>query len=466
MKQVTLLLVICLSLFTLISSNAAYGADAAGVSMADLMQEIQSLKMRVAELEGEVAEQKKVVEDFNLVSDKQRNDVKKTMAKKERGYTFNIPGVPASLRVGANMTGIVQGAPNAKLIDEDVSGVVGGSYQSNVTITSEFYNIDAVAFANMRVAQGVGVMDQMTLYSNVDNNAWLDDHFTLSEMWYEQRLFEGKTKITVGKLDPTDYLDKNKYADSDSTQFLGMIFNNSPCIDFPANAGAVRLMVAPFDWLHVNYVALAGNANLSGLQKNLFHGTEITFSPEIFGRKGNYRFMAWYNNNDYTRWDEPSKTKEYSYGFSFSADQEITDHVGAFAKVGWKDPEVFNPSIYARAYPRSETDVLPAPNTFTLEAMWSAGCQIDGDLWGREHDFLGVAFGQVMPSMDMKGYNQGSQDAREAKNETHFEAYYNWHVNKAFAVSPGVQLIWDGYGGDSGAKDVMAVFSLRTHVDF
>ncbi len=464
MKKAFIFFVVCFTLFALGISNSSFADGAAAVSMVDLMQEINSLKMRVADLEGQVSEQKKSVKNFNLGNDHQKTDVKKTHAKKGRGYTFNIPGVPASFKVGANMTGIVQGAPNAKLIDQDVSGVVGGSYQSNVTLTSEFYNIDGRAFANLRVGQGRGVMDQMTLYSNVDNNAWLDDQFSLSEMWYEQDLFDGKAKITVGKLDPTDYLDKNDYADSDSTQFLGVMFNNSPCIDFPANAGAVRVLLSPLEWMDINYVALAGNSNLTDLQKNLFHSGEVHFKPEINGRKGNYRFLGWFNNDDYTRWDDPSKTKVYSYGVSFSADQQITDNFGVFAKVGWKDPEAYNPD-YDVANSLNPFPV-PGATTFTVESMWSTGFQLQGNLWGREHDFAGLAIGQVLPSMDMKGANQGSQDARDAKNETHFEAYYNWHVNKAFAVTPGVQLIWDGYGGDSGGKDVMAVFSLRTHVDF
>jgi len=55
---------------------------------------------------------------------------------------------------------------------------------------------------------------------------------------------------------------------------------------------------------------------------------------------------------------------------------------------------------------------------------------------------------------------------RDAKNETHFEVYYNFRVNKYLALSPSAQIILDPYGDDAGSEDLVAVYTLKSHVDF
>ena len=97
----------------------------------------------------------------------------------------------------------------------------------------------------------------------------------------------------------------------------------------------------------------------------------------------------------------------------------------------------------------------------TIEWMWSAGGQAKGTLWGRDQDVLGVAVGQVIPSRDMT-----DSTTRKAKEEGHFEAYYNFYVNRYLALTPGIQFIWNPYGGDSESDAMIAVYSLRSHVDF
>ena len=99
--------------------------------------------------------------------------------------------------------------------------------------------------------------------------------------------------------------------------------------------------------------------------------------------------------------------------------------------------------------------------------MWSTGVQVKGAPWGRKKDFCGFAVGQVLPSDDMKkSLANTSLNQRDAKSESHFETYYNFHANKYLAITPGVQLIWDPYGADSGDKDMISVYTVRAHVDF
>ncbi|MBD3427272.1 MAG: hypothetical protein GF409_08655 [Candidatus Omnitrophica bacterium] len=471
-------LFLLITIFLITSLSPAFAGEE--LTLESLQKKLASLEKKVEQQQKEIQTYKELLDQQIRLNEKQRQEIQKTfqeatglssekvgkiLARKKPGPLTAHPYMPGNFKIGANFTGIVQGSPDARLIGEDRKSVMGASYQANVTIANKFEGVDGIAVANLRVSQGSGIEDQLSIYSNVDNNNWGNDVFTLSEIFYEQNLFNKNLVVDIGKLDPTVYFALNEYANSDTTQFLARMFNNSPVIEFPDHSGGVRIAVFPYKWLEISYMAMAGTADMRDLESRMFHIGQVIFKPSISGRKGNYRFLMWQNNNPHTVWKDLTRTREDSYGFSISCDQEINDDVGIFGKFGWQDPSVYNPD--QRAYPFSDSDPNPHKNNYTLEYMWSTGLQVKGHPWGRAHDFFGVAIGQVIPSQDMKSALSGMPDnRREAKSETHFEIYYNFFANKYLAISPGVQLIWDPYGGDAGGEGMVSVYTLRTHFDF
>jgi carbohydrate-selective porin OprB len=167
---------------------------------------------------------------------------------------------------------------------------------------------------------------------------------------------------------------------------------------------------------------------------------------------GNYRFYAWHNNADHTKWLDPAKTKESSYGFGLSFDQRINDFVTIFSRYGWQDPKAYNPEITAAD-----------GSHYSLEQSWSAGFQVEGKPWGRENDVFAFAVGQVMPSDDYKKSNSSLL----AKTEGHLEAYYRIYVNKYLSVSPDIQYIWNPFGKDI-PDNTSGIFvgGMRAQLDF
>ncbi|MFH1395118.1 MAG: carbohydrate porin [Candidatus Omnitrophota bacterium] len=450
-------------------------------TMKELMAEIKSLKNRVVELESKLNEQGKsltkikkgsYIDDLSDKHQQPHGGVDTLIDEKEEKRSVSEalsiePAMPGDFKIGADITAIIQSSPDTHLLGGRDVGKTAGSYQANVTIANEFRQVNGMALANLRIDQGNGVEPYLTVYSNVDNNVWEDDEFSLSEMFYEQRLLDNKIVIDFGKLDPTVFFDLNKYAGSDTTQFLARIFNNSPVIEFPDNAGGITASIYPEKWLQLGYLVISGDPALSRLGSELFHLAHIGFRPKVYGREGTYRFETWLNTNPHTRWDDVKKDNEYAYGFSLSFDQEVTDEIGVFTKFGWQEPKVYNPASTANVSEDAILNTSPDINNFSLEYMWSAGLQIKGGLWGRKKDVYGIALGQVMPSGDMKdALASSSGNDRKAKDETHFETYYNIYANKYLGISPGVQLIWDPYGADSGSKEMISVYTLRAHVDF
>ena len=424
-------------------------------------REVEKYKAIIRQKEKEIEFHKKQIKTHKKTSRLPHIHMpkfKKIRAREKKETQYEHIETPGLIDISVHGTGIVQGSPNTNRIYETDKRKLEGSYQADIGMASKLEPINGMFELNLRVGQGSGLNDCLTLYSNVDNNAWGDDHFTLSEFFYEQHLFNDRVIINAGKLDPTVFFDKNEYANSDTTQFLGKIFNNSPVIEFPANSGGIRIAYMPVEWLELGYLIMAGHQDWSKLGSDLFNVARVAVKTEIGGRKGNYRFLFWHNSNPHTEWDNLGEVKENGYGYSFSFDQEITDHLGIFAKFGWQDPSVFNPLI--RATPISNNDTMLQLNNFSLEYMWSTGFQLQGRLWAREHDTFGFGIGEVIPSDDMKQYG------RKARNEGHVEFYYNFFVNEHLLLTPGIQFIWNPYGGDSEADDVISVYTLRTHIDF
>ena len=129
-----------------------------------------------------------------------------------------------------------------------------------------------------------------------------------------------------------------------------------------------------------------------------------------------------------------------------SADQRITDIYGTFVRLEWQRP-----------------DLIPADGGATIEWSWSTGAQMTGKYWNREDDVLAIAIGQDFPSDDYK------DAGNPANGEGHFEAYYNFKINKYLAISPDFQLIWNPNGVKQSSEDdgdPVFVYGTRAHLAF
>jgi len=348
---------------------------------------------------------------------------------------------------------IVQGTDNTNATEEKKKGKADASFSEDITISKEFEGLNSQAFIHLEAGQGAGLTNDLSLYSNVNSDANDDEHVVVSEIWYEQGLFNDKALVTFGKLDPTVYFDTNEVANDETTQFLGDIFRSNPAIEFPDNTVAIRAAVMPFDWLELNYGVFDGDSDWDDIGDNLFNIGQVTFKTEFFGLPGNYRLLGWSNNSRHTKWLDPAEEKEDSCGFGLSFDQKVHDTVTLFARYGWQDPKVYNPDIMAAG------DL-----NYSLEHSWSAGLQVEGKPWRRDNDVIGLAVGQAIPSDD---YKKSSDPEWNAKSEGHFEAYYRIHINDHLSISPDFQYIWDPFGKDiADDTDDIFVYGLRTQVDF
>jgi len=359
-----------------------------------------------------------------------------------------IPGVPEGLQIGAGATFVIQGTnkANGSSLSEEGEDVTDASYSIDLTVEKEFEDY-GMAFIHLETGDGAGVEDELQVFSNVNRDADdSDNSVSLTEVWYEHYFQSIPATVMVGKIDGTVLVDTNEYANDECTQFLGRIFRNSPTIELPDNSAGMRLSLEPVDFMDIQVLVMDADGDWEDIVDEGFFAGQINFKPGLFDRGGNYRIIGWLSDREHTKWDDSTSVKEEMHGFGISFDQELTDDLGAFLRYGWQD-----------------SDVYLNGESFSLEHAWSTGIQLKGTSWGRDNDVVGIAVGQAMPSDKYKDAGTNL----EAKDEGHFEIYYNYKVNDHLILTPDIQLIWNPYGKDAtNGDDTITVVGMKGQVDF
>jgi len=368
------------------------------------------------------------------------------------GEGLTIEKLDLEIKPGA--TYVIQGVSdpnNAK------GAQFSGAWRAELDVKKKFWEWGE-AFVRLLAGGHKSVTNKINAFSNVDYNAH-DSRGDISAhtFWYKQYLFKKQFTLALGKLDPTDWFDLNKYADNHRTQFLGDIFNNSPLIDWPVNYSfGVHMDAAPES---AKFIQLAFDY-LDADWKNIFQRSifawELNFRPAYLSgngpvqRDGNYRLYGWLNNRPHAKLIQGGVSQadadNLNYGVGLSCDQMITDVFGLFSRLGWQRPDVANPENFA-----------------TLEWMWTMGAQMKGEYWGRKFDALGMAVGQLFPSSEYK------DAGHPAAAEGHAELYYNYKLNEYLALTPDLQFIWNPNGAaehSQGGDGTVFVYGIRAQAYF
>ena len=395
------------------------------ISNKELLKEIRIMKQtiaqqaeRIADLEVKLEKQESALEGIET----NEMSIEDFDMHVDSYLLHRIPGyeLVKGLRIGLGATSVLQNAHNANGDNVDAKeDATDAPYSFDLEFDKKLEDYGTV-FTHLETGDGVGVDNDLKVFSNVNRDSDdCDNIISLTEVWYEHYLKKTPLTLTIGKIDSTVYVDKNEYANDETTQFLGNIFRNSPTVEFPDNSVGVHFGLEPVDFMDAHLLLMEGDSDWEDIFHGNFFAAELNFKPKLFDRDGNYRILGWVNSQDHTKWNDASKTREKGFGFGLSFDQEITDIFGIFARYGWQNPE---------------QRLNGLDDDFSLEHSWSSGVQIKGGLWNREDDVLAFAVGQAIPSDD---YKKAGTDLK-AKEEGHFEAYYSFKLNDHLALGPDI----------------------------
>ncbi len=238
------------------------------------------------------------------------------------------------------------------------------------------------------------------------------DRDYLLEAWYKHTFkFDEKISLalTGGIIDSTRYIDDNAFANCETSQFMNQIFVNHKNINLPSYdiGGAIEFNISNFS---IRSVVMNSKFedDEGSLNNYNYYALQIGYALETPVGTGNYRIYGFSTSKRFDDWD--GSKKERLQGIGISADQQISSIVGVFVRAGWQD----------------DAAVIDHQNAY------SAGVNINGKLWGREKDEIGLGY----------AYLTGADDSDIDKTSA-FEGYFKLQISKYNDISFDLQYIDD-----------------------
>jgi high affinity Mn2+ porin len=291
---------------------------------------------------------------------------------------------------------------------------------------------------------------------------------------------ERRIEIRAGKFDLTDFFDTNTYGSDSNLQFMNWTVDDNGSYDVASNTrGYTDAAMLEYDdrsWSARFAEALMPKvANGTHLDADLARAGAANLELEargkhVLGRDGTVRLLSYLNRGnmgsyreaiaDYeegaTATPEITATRRQGrrrYGFGLNAEQQITEDVGVFARLGWSDG-------HNESFCYTEDDRTAQIGGLTM-----------GRWWRRESDRAGAAFvvngivasHQQYLALGGLGFLLGD-GALSYGREKIFETFYTAHLWRGFFASYDFQHV--NNPGYNQARGPVAVSALRFHTDF
>ncbi len=322
--------------------------------------------------------------------------------------------------------------------------------------------------------------------------AYLQQNIPLGHTGYENagddinqiaaKIPASRITINAGKFSISDFFDRNGYSHDPRTQFLNWSLMSNGAWDYPANTkgytwGIVIELIKPGWRLAISTVAVPKIANHPQMEYvfGKAHSETAEFDKKLNfnGRHGVISFLASYTasrapsyqdgltaltDGDTTLLNVISGNAEGTVyggkktGLCLNLEQELTNNIGIFARVGWNDGK-------------------HATWSFTeIDQSIQAGLSVKGASWKRNDDVVGIAFVTNGISSDHRDFLKSGgygfiigDGTMNYGHENILETYYNARITPFFWLTFDYQLVVNpAYNKDR--KGPVNVFGLRGHI--
>ncbi len=289
---------------------------------------------------------------------------------------------------------------------------------------------------------------------NVESGRNMDQ---ISELWFEQKLFDGRVRFKLGKIDANAefaFLDAAAGVVSSTGSISATMLGNPT---YPDPATGIVAFAYPTDWFYAGGGFFDG-ATMDGYPTGprgpaTFFSDDKSSSWYWIGElgltwkqlagvgKGRLAGGIWHHTAEFSRFD--GGVDDGATGFYLVGEQQVVARgeseelagkgLFVFARYGWADEEVSDAGNHL-----------------------GVGVSVFGTFGGRDDDEAGLYYSYVDLSDD--------RDAGYAEDEHLIELYYMVQVTPWLTVRPDVQFVLNP-GGDSTIDDAV-VGMLRFEVTF
>ncbi|MCD6548761.1 MAG: carbohydrate porin [Thermodesulfobacterium sp.] len=228
------------------------------------------------------------------------------------------------------------------------SGAIDLGLSFTPTENNEFYILGSFASGNglKDVSPFILAPNADDLEDDVKNINGHEQQDNILEAWYAHTFNFNKNtflKITAGIIDATVYIDDNRFANDEITQFMNDVFVNTPLTTPPSyDLGAVlEFEKGPFTAKFLGMTTKDGEEG----PFYQYYALQLGYTLNSKWGEGNYRIFGFITSEDFDDWS--GNDKENLQGIGVSIDQDLgfirnpfsKNSIGFFLRAGWQDDD-------------------------------------------------------------------------------------------------------------------------------
>lgn len=337
-------------------------------------------------------------------------------------------------------------------------GAYGEGSAKGYSLFSVGVGLDTEAAHLWKGGKFFALYQRKTGYGLAGSNGAMGDYFgfdgwdmpqvnQISELWYQQKLFNGKIRMKIGKQDSnSDFGFLNSGWDFMNTAFS--VNPNTPLPSFPYTPFGFMLEINPKEWLSIR-------DGIYSKENAPFHITELEFKPMIKKMPGRYMLGAWQmsDSNGYSTISGVdgngivNNNFNRNCGFYFNFEQMV-----------YKEQKENSEDMQGLVV-FGQTGMSPSDKN-DLSKYASVGLHYKGPIPKRDNDLVGIAVGcgNFASRLNNITYDLGGRTG----SETVIEMFYRFFVTKWFYLQPDVQFIMN----PSGQYANSAAIGIRSVITF
>lgn len=263
------------------------------------------------------------------------------------------------------------------------------------------------------------------------DGAYGENNFFISQLWWEQHLFDNKLNFRIGKIDQSDYIDSFNFS-SARLFFVNSAFSSNPTISYPGNGLGASVFYQPYEFFYI--LSSFGDANGDSStfdfgtffdEQEFFTGFEVGFLTNISRQgNGNYHIAIWHSDR-IKKQNVPT-----GRGLAITFQQQIWNKYNVFLRYSYTNGNV--------------TDV---------KQLLSGGIGVYDPLHlGIDENLFGLAFAW------------GEPEVNSLRSQYVIESFLRLQVFPSIQVTPDVQLII--HPSEAPDENIVAVLGMRFRIAF
>ena len=330
--------------------------------------------------------------------------------QRERVYRRQTINEKIEEALSAEAESKVQVGVDAAIVPQGVVQVQGDDTEANGRVyelaSADLYFTARIAQYTLFFADVVGLtgpppdteIPALTLLNGYTARLVRQNELNVREAWVRTELFSQRLALNAGRLDLTNYFDRNAGANDETSQFISDALVNNPTLGLSTNGAGVALVFDPKRSINFKVGFQQSNTDATSLSDSVFSLAEVGYLATPFSLgEGNYRVWGRLDNS----------TGRNRTAFGVSLDQKLASMVTLFGRYG-----------YGQIAGDSEEGAAPSS---VGHHFYSGGFQFQNGLVVNPADSWGIGYAQAELALGGK--------------EKLVEGYYNFGLTERLRLS-------------------------------